>query len=288
MKDTIRQLEKQISQNNKLLEDIPVLRSCHDTIAPKATQIATKAENSVLPPFRGVQYTVLSFAILELNDCLVTHLEKNHYFAAESLSRIAIEHAVNLMYLLDEDKRSFSLLNHYFDVSRDKAHKWLQLSKKTNDETGKAMAKAKLDSLLLFREYLLGKDFNGTAKWPNTFERFKAVGLDEMYRTVYAAASDSVHSMSEDIFNFTLTKYFPQEIKSWHLNAYSVERKAFAVYLVATAMSCWCEASIRMADKINMQKSKNTLLKSGEILRAVCNKHNIIAGEDWIEFIKNH
>ncbi len=252
-------------------------------MTPEIVRVAFRAEKRAPSVITGVQYVALISALSELNDSLITHLENGSYFSAESLSRVAIEHAINLMYILDEDKRADSLIVHYFDTAHDKAKKWLRLSQSTDDDVSKAFAQAKLDSIMWFRENCVRNEHKAQFEWPNAFRRFQAVGLEELYRTVYAAASDSVHSLSEDIFNLTLAQRLPRELKKLHLEGYWIEKGAFAVYLVATAMSCYCEAAIRLARKVSAEKARRMLQSTGGVLKEICAKHNESVDEYWLE-----
>lgn len=191
-------------------------------------------------------------SVAELNQGIILCLESKLYSSVESLSRIAIEHAVNLIYIVEgeEHQRAKSLLKHYVIDTKKRAERWLVYSTKHDDEKATAKAELKLEYIKEISELnpsLIKKDVKG---WPDARARFRETGLESLYHVLFSSASDSVHSLSEDIFNLTIIENFPESAKDSGLIGFISEKTSFAFYLATNSLGLFAEAAARLASRM--------------------------------------
>ncbi len=86
-----------------------------------------------------------------------------------------------------------------------------------------------------------GVDFAtaGTA-WPSVFDRFKHIGKELTYRTVYAALCSQSHNDAEDLLN-ALVAGTVDEGRHW--DRQMIEDEQFALYMVLLSLRSLIEAS---------------------------------------------
>lgn len=136
--------------------------------------------------------------------------------ASEVISRTVIESAINLLFILI-DKRDGSHLtqyfSHYFNKEEKEINQWLNLASSMTEEMKKihqAYALQKRTALVGLKDYVnqalselyLPTTDQVTQKWSNIAERFKFLGLELDYRTVYAALCSQTHNDAEDLLNY--------------------------------------------------------------------------------------
>jgi hypothetical protein len=217
-------------------------------------------------------------AISEVTEAAVTVLTSGCWTAAEALSRIAIEHSVNMIYVLaDSDGgRVRSLLKYYIDDSIRRANNWLKSSEQKNHANGIEAAQLKLHYL---QELKISNDsWYGVAKgWPDARRRFEETGLGHQYHVLFATASDSVHGLAEDVFNLVAVNKLPEGVQSEGKDAISAERASFAVYLVTNSLLFYCEAVHYLADALGDVAAMEAVKRVGAKLRTVIDEHERMA-----------
>ena len=136
--------------------------------------------------------------------------------SSEIISRTAIESAINLLFILVDDRRGNRLtqyLAYYFENEQREIDKWVKATSNLTGEAQKAHQLAttekrerisKLqeitDSSLL--QVSLPTTKTLVTKWPNISERFNLLGREVDYRTIYAALCSQTHSDAEDLLNY--------------------------------------------------------------------------------------
>jgi len=75
-------------------------------------------------------------SINELNGAIFTALQRGLYTSVDSLSRISMEHAVNLMYILKEDSinRANAFILNYINAKLKKASAWYEFTSRGDAE----------------------------------------------------------------------------------------------------------------------------------------------------------
>jgi hypothetical protein len=135
--------------------------------------------------------------------------------SSEVISRTAIESAINLMFILvdkREGNRLSQYLAHYFDNEQREIDQWLKATSNMAIEAQKVHQLAANEKRTRISKLQETTDFSlsqiglpttkaSIAKWPNISERFRLLGLEIDYRTVYAALCSQTHNDAEDLLN---------------------------------------------------------------------------------------
>jgi hypothetical protein len=254
---------------------IPVLRQLVSDLRQIADKLSPKA--NVLPQFSRVNVNFSLYALRDLNESLVEALERDRVCSVEALSRVAIEKAVNLMYVVDDenDERAKSLLLHYLSISKRNAKSWLKHSLEKKRATAIEAGQKKLKALNYWvNRFGPANQFGNLSAWPNAADRFKAVGAESFYRTAFATASDAIHGFSEDIFNLTVFSSIKAEEQDEAFKAYFAEKRSFAVYLAATCLGLFLEALYRLAVKLQDVDSAEELLRMVSTVNSIIVQHD--------------
>lgn len=214
-------------------------------------------------------------SIAEMNQGIILCLENGLYSSVESLSRIAIEHAVNLIYIVEgeEHQRAKSLLKHYVIDTKKRAERWLVYSTKHGDEKAVEKAELKLEYLKEVSDLnpsLVKKNVKG---WPDARARFRETGLESLYHVLFSSASDSVHSLSEDIFNLTIIENFPDSSKDSGLIGFISEKTSFAFYLATNSLGLFSEAAARLASRMEDKLVLNKIIEVAPEINLLVAEH---------------
>ncbi|MBE0672535.1 MAG: hypothetical protein IH588_18310 [Anaerolineales bacterium] len=136
--------------------------------------------------------------------------------SSEIISRTVVESAVNLLFILVDDRKGNRLTQyfaHYFENEQKEIDNW---AKATSQLTGKAQKvhqaattekRKQINELQKATDYSLlqiglpaTKDL--AVKFPPISKRFELLKLDVAYRTVYAALCSQTHNDAEDLLNY--------------------------------------------------------------------------------------
>ncbi|MCV6621630.1 MAG: DUF5677 domain-containing protein [Cellvibrionaceae bacterium] len=258
MEELIEFLESNSKNNHERENDIPIAIKCFNDLEDVSKNLRKEMFPSKLWPAKAIQASVILGAMVELNGSIISSLKSGYYSSVECLFRVTIEHAVNVIYIFENNdiERSRSYLKHAIESLEDKSKKRDRRAVRENDSIDKFGADQRLSfaSMLktanpnLFKEKKL--------KWPNAFERFKAVGLEKGYRNLYSTASDSVHSMSEDVINSIVAYNCPGPAQEALLESNESYRKSFSIYLSLWALEYFAEALELVATSIESESLK--------------------------------
>lgn len=227
-------------------------------------------------------------SIFEMTKSLVLSLKCGCYSSAEALARISVEHSINLIFVLEgeEHSRAKSLLKSYLIESRRKAEKWRSFGEKHGDEGVVERADAKmayLDEMRKANPDLFKKRIKG---WPDARARFQQVGLESIYHSIFASASDSVHSLSEDVFNLMVIESGPEEGKSYGISGFVSEKRSFAYYLSGCAILLFAEAAVRLATELDEHEIAERITQSASRVSEVINEHEELS-DKYHQLTKN-
>ena len=168
--------------------------------------------------------------------------------SSEALCRTAIEGAVNLHYvsLGDSMGKQISYFKNYLETERKQNRNW-KLSVEQSDYPISAKAHhldkiAEKNTSLDHYETMLRQslrlaniDFDAvTLKWPSIFDRFREIGDEVGYRTVYAALCSQAHNDAEDILNGIMSRV-TLNIDGLE-EAQRIEQYNFSLYMILTAL----------------------------------------------------
>lgn len=137
--------------------------------------------------------------------------------SAEALSRVVVETSVNVAYLCVGERleRFNEYFADYIERERTENRKWQKESDSISaagKEIQNRQIRRKNKALDTYEDLLsevygqMGRSYNKGKRWPNAFERFRALGKQLGYRTVYAALSSQVHNDAEDLLNVFLVR----------------------------------------------------------------------------------
>lgn len=127
---------------------------------------------------KKIQCEYLLAKAIEINKIILESAKQRMFTAVEALSRIAIEYAVNIIYITEgEDHfRAKSLLQHYIDDSMRRAKAWKKHAEESGDSEAISAACWKMQYLeSIFMQTGLGLN-KAVSKWPGAKDRFKAIG----------------------------------------------------------------------------------------------------------------
>ena len=135
-----------------------------------------------------------------------------HQSSAEVVARTTAEAAINILYILGGNpiERLWQYFSAYIAQERQQNRLWRGAILKCDDEVKRAHQRGitqKENALNNYEKYLnrafqqMGFTPSTSTTWPNTFDRFKAVGDEVGYRTVYTAMCSQAHNDAEDLLN---------------------------------------------------------------------------------------
>jgi hypothetical protein len=206
-----------------------------------------------MDPSWGLLQRMYERAVRHAGACLVL-LTNQRYAAAEALCRTLVESSVNLYYCSVGDSIGtiLSYFKDHIQTERKQNRAWREeVSKPALSEQEKAVHFEHIDhkdGVLASYERALQVIFQqigyqhsvGSDVWPSIFDRFKAIGKEIDYRTVYAALCSQAHSDPEDLLN-----EFMQRMSAvpGAAEAQRAENENFSVFIVLTSLALLIESS---------------------------------------------
>jgi len=202
--------------------------------------------------------------------------------ASEIISRTVIESAINLLFVLvdSRDGSHFTqYLSHYFSNEEKEIDRWLNLIGDLDSDTKRVhqlKAIQKRTTLISLKKYIdqalaelkLPTTEQAAKKWPNIAERFKFLGLELDYRTVYAALCSQTHNDAEDLLNyFIVASLGDQKL----LDKMGLETVNFSRLMMYTGIKYYISAAggyavrFELNDALNgISQGRNVILKESE------------------------
>ena len=239
------------STNWRHLEQVPEL----EAIFLSATILLEKLKENefeiALLKVKVTQINIISDALCQIQSAMLFGLKNKLFYSVDPLARVGLEHAVNLIYILDDEtnQRSSELIRNYIETTIKKSEHWLTYAKKIGNHLEISVARKKLEFINLVKEENAAI-FKKAKQWPKTFERFEKCGFEGAYKTIYAMNSDSVHCLSEDIFNFSTLEQYPSQSQHVVKDGFLSQNASLSVYLFAKTLGFFC---------IGLQKLSQTL-----------------------------
>lgn len=221
--------------------------------------------------------------------------------SCEALCRTAIEGSVNLHYISlgDSMTKQISYFKNHIETERKQNKNW---KRSIEDSTYSDEAKAEhlqrisdKDRTLDHYEYALKTSFAlsnidfdiVSLKWPSIFERFKEIGQEVGYRTIYAALCSQAHNDAEDSLNKIMARI--TENVSGMEEAQWIEQYNFSLYMALTALDYHTFASIMYIAKFEIDVKEMIELKhsiTNSILYVIDNGLRMVSEKIKIESAK--
>ncbi len=165
---------------------------------------------------------------------------------AEVVSRVVVESALNVLYILQQDRvgRLYDYLASYVAQERSELAKWKALLGAMPGEEAvvhrkeidrKEPAVSLQESIT--QQFARDAGITRTAQpWPKVAERFRAVGEEVDHRVLYAAMCSQTHNDAEDLFNTfalgVLAHHHPGQVSHDFKTRQMAENAYFARFLM--------------------------------------------------------
>jgi hypothetical protein len=258
----------------KHIEYTPALKEIHSSVRKIFNEIIENDFYSKYSDLKKIEFFVLLSAIDEINDSMIANLEARRFSAAEALARIALEHSINFIYVVSDptNDRAMSLLRQHFFGARERAKKWHSYLQNIKSKEGIEVAKARLHHLNITEKMIPG--IEKAHAWPDARRRFQATDFEHFYHDLFTPASDSVHTLGEDIFNLLLANSDDTEARPLAVQLVFSEKISFSVYVCASVLSFYIEAVYQFSVHIEDAAMQNKLIELAEITNAITRSMN--------------
>ncbi|WP_299581900.1 DUF5677 domain-containing protein [uncultured Microbulbifer sp.] len=186
-----------------------------------------------------IQVRTLINAVTAIMSSIVILLKEKHFEGVDPLGRVVLEHSINIMYLFIGKPKVHSkqFVRNYIDTTLKKSERWHAYTLKSSDEIEQEIAENKLKLLKKMKNDHPGL-YDGTIKkWPNAHDRFLKVGHESAYVTLFAMNSDSIHGLSEDVYNNCLLPNYPDELAPYVMRHYKALSSSMSIYLAMKSVA---------------------------------------------------
>lgn len=195
--------------------------------------------------------------------------------SGEVVARTTVEAAINVLYVLRGNRleRLWQYFTSYIAEERRQNKLWLDSISDFDDDDKQVHQSAieRKEKVLEDYELVVNAAFQQTglptraeARWPkNVFEKFRALGMETAYRTVYAAMCSQAHNDAEDLLN----KFAIHVTDAPELNGQlALEAEYFARMLVYFGLQFYLEATRSYAQSFGLTEAKEELDKGYEVI----------------------
>ncbi len=197
--------------------------------------------------------------------------------SAEVIARTVMESAINVMCIFEGDRieRLFQYFSHYINQERRELERWKSLLMKMDEKEAvihrrhidkKEQALDKLDEFVSNAKNQIGIK-NDSGAWNDKIaDRFKLLGFETSYRTVYAAMSSQAHNDAEDLLNYFI---FVSSGNKELLERGGIEAVNFSRLLMYEGVHYYLEALHRYAICFGLDDSIPILIKGKDAIDKV-------------------
>ena len=218
--------------------------------------------------------------VADLNRAILQSLKIGSYSAAETLSRTSLENSINFI-LFSKDltaNTTKSIISYYFQRTHKRAESWYLYATNNNQPEGVEGSSGLMESIAFLKSLFGDLNTKGVKGWPNVFDRFKNSGYEFLYHQLFAPASDSTHSFSNDIFNRYLMEKLPgtDEEKEDRFEGQAAEKISFAFYLATHAVQLYCVAASYICDRARDDSAGDKLGIIAKILAKMLMEHETL------------
>ncbi|VWB32287.1 DUF5677 domain-containing protein [Burkholderia lata] len=226
------------------IESVSDLFNSSRTLLTDNFQACFEALHSSLK--QAQSFTILS-AVEEMIEIILICLNSRRFTTVEVLSRVVLEHSVNLLYIIagKGKERAFSFLRAHFDNAYARARKWHEFALKSGRPNIIEAAAGRMAYLDASRARI--PEIANAQAWPDARRRFQVLEIEEAYHDIFAPASDAIHALAEDTYNnwFTERNTEPEhEGRVMQLNL--AEKGSYAVYMGANAVALYAQLVERL------------------------------------------
>ncbi|WP_211616280.1 hypothetical protein [Paraburkholderia haematera] len=137
---------------------------------------------------------------------------------------------------------------------------------------GVEVAKARLHHLNVTEKLVPGVE--KAHPWPDARRRFQALGFEHFYHDLFTPASDSVHTLGEDIFNLLLANSDDTDIRSLSIRSVFSDKMSFSVYVCASVLTFYVEAIYQFSRHIKNEAMEIKAEELAEIVNKITRSMN--------------
>ncbi|WP_345991162.1 DUF5677 domain-containing protein [Sulfurimonas sp. HSL-1716] len=245
------------------INQIEDLEKIFERLQKKYLNFTFETSKSITNPMKMTQIKVLTNALMKTNESIIVLLKSQLYIGSDPLARVALEHSINLLYLLDDDtnERSKEFIRNFIDTTLNKSKQWYQHCLKINNEYAIKVSKDKVEMFEQIKKENSKLYNNKKSNWPELYKRFKVCGHEDAYRTLYAMNSDSVHSLAEDVYNFGTVLNFPIELQSVAIKNFKATNISLSIYHGIKTLYYFGLVLVKLSSKLDQDKEKIEIIK---------------------------
>jgi hypothetical protein len=178
------------------------------------------------------QVIVLTNLLTEILESIILLQKSNLFLPSDPLSRVALERSINILYILksDDHKHSKQFMKNYIDTMHKASKHWYDYEVKQNREYGIQTSKEKVEYFEALKKGYSKLYDDSCGNWPRVKERFEVCGHESAYKTLYSMNSDSIHSSSEDVYEYCLINAYPYELQEIAVERFKSIQVSMSVY----------------------------------------------------------
>lgn len=282
MDDLCEAIDQLTNECRQHLADLPQLQSC---LASLDRSIAEMDDHAATPSYtiKTIHAQCSLRAIVEGLTTAFEAIAARRYSVAEALCRVTFEQTVNLMFVLhDSDaSRAKSLLAFHLEDARRRATQWLKAAERANIKSAQDAAQLKIEHVERLKTSCQTLSSGSVKSWPNARDRFSSLGLELHYYELFASASDSIHSLSEDFFSAVMIECGPDLLRRERRIASDFERGSFSIYLGAQGLQLFANAVLHLALELKdpaCEQHAHSVLKT---VQQIVSKHESDHASRW-------
>ncbi|SQG08617.1 DUF5677 domain-containing protein [Stenotrophomonas maltophilia] len=282
MVDVCEALDQLTNECRQHLADLPQLQSC---LARLERSIGRMEDRASIPRYtiKTVHAQTSLRAIVEGLTTAFEAIAARRYSAAEALCRVVFEQTVNLMFVLHDNdaSRAKSLLAFHLEDARRRATQWHRAAERANNSSAQNAARMKLEHIERLKTSTETLSSASLRPWPNARDRFSSLGLELHYYELFASASDSIHSLSEDFFSAVMIECGPDILRRERRIASDFERGSFSIYLGAQGLQLFANAFLHLSSELKDPASQEQAQTALEMVQEIVSKHESDHAGHW-------
>lgn len=230
--EEIKEIKKEICENLSHINQINQIESIFSKFKKIKNNFNIDVSKEIPYLIQKHQIFILTNQLTDLLDAIIFLLKANLFTATDPLSRVALEHSINILYILEskDNKHSKQFIKHYIQETLEASKRWYDYELKENNKNAIQISKEKLEKFTQLKNNYPNLYDENCGDWPKTWKRFKECGHERAYRTLYSMNSDSVHSFAEDAHNFIIINNFPIGFQELAIEHYKSSQVSMSIY----------------------------------------------------------
>ncbi len=263
MEKVIQQIIKGAKEKESHASHSLVIKEVFYKLKKVYLSLDIEAGEGIQYQIQRVQLRVLLNALTKMVESIITLLDSKIYDGIDPLARVVMEHAINVIYLAESKKneRSKQLIKHYIETTIEKSRHWYNSAKNRGDKAASDLAMKKINYLKELKKNHPGVYERSIGKWPNSFKRFEYLGYEDEYVTLYSMNSDSIHSLSEDVYNFCTVESYPPELQKHVIRNLRALNMSMSVYLAMKSVLFYALALDKISTLLKQKHDVSGIIK---------------------------